>query len=205
MTKQEQPRKASNGTPAGGVAVAPPCAMVIFGATGDLTKRLVVPALYNLVTAKQLPKEFRLVGVGRNVETGDEWRDGLGAAMRDFVAHGGEFEADHIDETAWRWLGERMSYLQGDLNDPDTYRRLGAHLAELDNAAGTAGNRLFYLAVADRLFGPTVAGLGAAGLGHGHRRGGQIAGRPVVSRRMHDAHLNLPEPNGSSIVHLFYR
>src|SRR5262249_28602389 len=78
------------------------------------------------------------------------------------------------DETAWRWLGDRMSYLQGDLNDPATYHRLGDHLAGLDKTAGTAGDHLFYLAIADRFFGTTVAGLGAAGLvaeqGGGWRR-----------------------------------
>ena len=59
----------------------------------------------------------------------------------------------NIDQAAWQWLTERMSYLPGDLNDPETYRRLGEHLAGLDKTAGTAGNHLFYLAVADRFFG----------------------------------------------------
>ena len=77
--------------------------------------------------------------------------------MNEFVTKGGgEFEADHIDQTAWRWLTSRMSYVQGDLNDPGAYRRLGEHLAELDKSAGTAGNYLFYLAVADRFFGACV-------------------------------------------------
>ena len=85
--------------------------------------------------------------------------------MNEFVTKGGgEFEADHIDQDAWRWLTGRMSYLQGDLNDPAMYQRLGEHLAELDRSAGTAGNYLFYLAVADRFFEAVVAGLGAAGL-----------------------------------------
>src|SRR5262249_59120763 len=64
----------------------------------------------------------------------------------------------------WQWLTDRMSYLRGALNNRDPYRRLGEHLTELDKPAGTAGNRLFYLAVADRFFGPTVAALGAADL-----------------------------------------
>jgi glucose-6-phosphate 1-dehydrogenase len=142
---------------------APPCAMVIFGATGDLTKRLLVPSLYNLVTAKRLADSFRLVGVGRNAETAEEWRDGLVTMMKESIARGGEFQA-RLDETAWRWLADRMSYLQGDLNDEQTYHRLREHLTRLDKTAGTAGNYLFYLAVADHLFGVTVAKLGAAGL-----------------------------------------
>jgi glucose-6-phosphate 1-dehydrogenase len=144
---------------------APPCAMVIFGAAGDLTARLVVPSLYDLATAKQLSENFRLVGVDLAAKTTEQWRQGLTATMHEFVTQGGgEFHPDHLDETAWKWLVDRMSYLQGDLNDPATYRRLGEHLAELDRSGGTAGNYLFYLAVADRFFSVAVAGLGAAGL-----------------------------------------
>jgi glucose-6-phosphate 1-dehydrogenase len=107
--------------------IAPPCAMVIFGAAGDLTKRLVVPALYDLVTAKRLADEFRLIGVDLAAKTSEDWRQDLTEMMNEFVTKdGGEFEADHIDEEAWRWLTSRMSYLQGDLTDPDCYRRLDA-------------------------------------------------------------------------------
>jgi len=147
-----------------GAPVAPPCAMVIFGAAGDLTKRLVVPALYNLVNAGRLPNEFQLIGLDLAPKTTDEWRTGLTHTMQEFVGADGEFAVDHIDQTAWHWLTERMSYLQGDLNDRQTYRRLDAHLAGLDKVAGTAGNRLFYLAIADRFFSVAVDGLGAAGL-----------------------------------------
>jgi glucose-6-phosphate 1-dehydrogenase len=144
---------------------APPCTMVIFGAAGDLTKRLVVPSLYNLVGAKRLPEEFRLVGVDLVEKSTEGWRADLTKMMNEFVTQGdAEFEADHIDENSWGWLAERMSYLPGDLNDPATYRRLGEHLANLDRTTGAAGNYLFYLAVADRFFGAAVAGLGAAGL-----------------------------------------
>src|SRR5258708_28291270 len=158
-----------------GALVAPPCAMVIFGAAGDLTKRLVVPALYNLVKAGRLPNEFQLVGVDLASKTAEEWRTGLTNTMQEFVGADGEFAVDHIDQTAWQWLTERMSYLQGDLSNPQTYRSLDAHLAGLDKAAGTAGNRLFYLAIADRFFSVAVDGLGAAGRPgpeERHERGG---------------------------------
>src|SRR5277367_6352096 len=149
----------------GRAPLAPPCAVVIFGAAGDLTKRLVVPALYNLVEDKRLPDGFQLVGVDLAAKSTEEWRQGLTEMMNEFVTKGGgEFEADHIDETSWRWLTSRMSYLQGDLNDPGMYQRLGKHLAELEKSSGTGGNCLFYLAVADRFFKIVVAGLGAAGL-----------------------------------------
>ena len=162
--KQDQPAKAKSATADDSAVVAPPCTMVIFGAAGDLTKRLVVPALYNLVSAKRLAKGFRLVGVDLAAKSAAEWRQGLEDMMNQFVAQGGsEFQADHLDQTAWRWLTERMTYLQGDLTDPGAYRRLSEHLAELDKAGGS-GNCFFYLAVADRFFSVVVAGLGAAGL-----------------------------------------
>src|ERR1700731_1122962 len=164
VSKQDPPRRATSRAQADSVSLAPPCAMVIFGAAGDLTKRLVVPALYNLTNAKRLPNQFQLVGVDLAAKTTEEWRNGLTEMMEEFVAHGGEFQVDHIDQTAWRWLTDRMSYLRGDLDDPGMYRRLGEHLAGLDKIAGTAGNPLFYLAVADRFFGVAVARLGAAGL-----------------------------------------
>jgi glucose-6-phosphate 1-dehydrogenase len=147
------------------VPVAPPCAMVIFGAGGDLTKRLIMPALYNLVTAGRLPDGFRIVGVDHGRRTVEEWRQSLTDMMNEFVAsHDGEFQADHLDQKAWQWLGERMSYVQGEFEDADAYKRIGQHLAELDKTAGTAGNYLFYLAVADRFFETVVERLGAAGL-----------------------------------------
>ncbi|MDQ8727572.1 glucose-6-phosphate dehydrogenase [Bradyrhizobium sp. LHD-71] len=139
--------------------------MVIFGATGDLTKRLIVPALYNLVRAKRLPEQFRLVGVSRMSQTTEDWILNLTARMNEFVAgRDCGFQVDQLDQAAWRWLTDRMTYLPGDLDDPEAYKRLGDHLASLDVKAGTGGNYLFYLAVADRLFGTAVSRLGEAGL-----------------------------------------
>lgn len=145
--------------------IAPPCAMVIFGAAGDLTKRLVVPALYNLVDAKRLPDEFRLVGVDLESQTTEQWRSALSDMMNELASKGGEgFETDHLDRDTWSWLTDRMSYLQGDLTDSATFRNLGKHLSEQDEKEGTGGNHLFYLAIADRLFSVAVKGLGEADL-----------------------------------------
>jgi len=146
------------------IVTAPPCAMVIFGAAGDLTKRLIVPSLYNLVNAKRLSNGFRLVAVDHNESTVEQWRDGLTATMKEFACRGGEFQVDHINQAAWQWLTDRMTYLQGDFSDPRAYSRLREHLAQLDSTAGTAGNYLFYLAVSDRFFGSVVDGLAMAGL-----------------------------------------
>ena len=146
-------------------AVAPPCAMVIFGAGGDLTKRLVVPALYNLVTAKRLPEGFQIIGVDRANLTAAEWQKNLSDMMNEFVTTGGgEFQADSIDQASWKWLTGRMTYMQGDFTQAETFNRLRDQLAGFDKAKGTGGNVLFYLAVADRFFGTVVTALGNAGL-----------------------------------------
>jgi glucose-6-phosphate 1-dehydrogenase len=164
LDRPESGTRAESVQQTAGAPVAPPCAMVIFGAAGDLTKRLVVPALYNLANSHQLSEKFRLVGVDLTEMSAEQWRAHLTEAMRGYVAKDGEFHLDEFVQTAWQWLTERMSYLPGDLNNPETYRRLGEHLTGLDKTAGTAGNRLFYLAVADRFFGPAIAALGAAKL-----------------------------------------
>lgn len=103
---------------------APACAMVIFGAGGDLTKRLVAPALYNLSRAKRLADGFRIVGVDLANQSVDDWRRKLTDMMKEFV-RGGDAKDAELDQPAWRFLTDRMSYLQGDLTDPATYRRLG--------------------------------------------------------------------------------
>src|SRR4030095_6668053 len=139
--EQDRLTRAKIRAPADSAAIAPPCTMVIFGAAGDLTKRLVVPALYNLVNAKRLANGFKLVGFDLVSRTTADWCQSLEDMMNQFVTQGGgEFQTDHIDQTAWRWLTERMTYLQGDLNDPGTYSRLREHLAGLEKTPGAAGH-----------------------------------------------------------------
>jgi glucose-6-phosphate 1-dehydrogenase len=142
-----------------------PCALVIFGATGDLTKRLVVPALYNLSRTKVLPEQFALIGVARTETDTDGWRKGLHDMLESFVGHAGaEFNTDHIDEDAWARLADKMAYISGDLTDPDLYQRVRGALDKAEKAHGTRGNAIFYLAVADRLFATVVDQLGKAKL-----------------------------------------
>ena len=144
---------------------ADPCAMVIFGASGDLTKRLVMPALYNLSRTKVLPEKFALIGVARTQETAESWRDHLHDMLKSFVGNTStEFDVDQIDEAAWKRVAEKMSYVQGDLTKPEVYEKLRGALEEARNAHGTQGNVIFYLAVADRLFGTVVDQLGKAKL-----------------------------------------
>ncbi|MGI3900878.1 MAG: glucose-6-phosphate dehydrogenase [Janthinobacterium lividum] len=154
----------SSGAPSSTVPKAGPCAMVIFGGGGDLTKRLVTPALYNLATTSLLPDDFAIIGVDHSDGTDEGWRDSLTEMMQSFIGGTGEFDPSKIDMSAWSWLRERMFYLKGDFEDPKTYEAVKSKLAELEGSHKTGGNALFYLAVADRFFGTVVDGLGEAKL-----------------------------------------
>ena len=144
---------------------APPATLTIFGAGGDLTKRLVVPALYNLVRAGKLPDDFAIIGVDRNEQTTEEWRQSLTEMMRASARAGGhEQQVASIDEKAWSWLTQRMHYMRGDFMQPQTYDELAKLLKDSSAQQGDTANVLFYLAVADRFFGPVVEQLGRAGL-----------------------------------------
>ena len=108
---------------------ADPCAMVLFGATGDLAKRLVIPALYNLLRTKVLPEKFALIGVGRTKETAESWGGHLYDMLKSFLGDAAaEFDIDHIDEAVWKRLAARMSYVQGDLTTPSCTRSFAALL-----------------------------------------------------------------------------
>ncbi|HEY5239023.1 MAG TPA: glucose-6-phosphate dehydrogenase, partial [Rhizomicrobium sp.] len=147
------------------MTTVPPCAMVIFGAGGDLTKRLVVPALYNLARSNLLPKDFALIGVNHHGGTEQSWAEELHAFLDGQIKKSdSELEAKAIEEDAWKRVADAMSYLQGDFLDADMYKNLGAMLSRLDKEKNLGGNVLFYLAVADRFFGPVVEQLGKAGL-----------------------------------------
>jgi glucose-6-phosphate 1-dehydrogenase len=138
---------------------APPATMVIFGAAGDLTRRLVVPALYNLVRAGRLPDAFTIVGVDISDQTTESWCASLAEMMHAFERAAGAA----VDEQTWSWLRQRMRYLRGDFAAPETFTGLGSILEERERQDSVA-NTLFYLAVADRFFGPVIEQLGRAGL-----------------------------------------
>ena len=144
---------------------ADPCTMVIFGASGDLTRRLVMPALYNLSRTKMLPEKFALIGVARTQETAQSWRANIHDSLKSFVGNTStEFDIDHIDEDAWKRVAQNMSYVSGDLTKPEVYEKLRVAVDKARTAHGTEGNVIFYLAVADQLFGTVVEQLGKAKL-----------------------------------------
>ncbi len=139
--------------------------MVIFGAGGDLTRRLLIPALYNLARTGLIPEHFAIVGVDIAEKSVDEWRDSLRAMLQSFVGNpDSENRIDAIDDAVWHRLTDGMSYVQGDFGDRDLFEKLRLHLHDLSRDRQTDGNCLFYLAVADRFFGPLVEMLGHAGL-----------------------------------------
>jgi glucose-6-phosphate 1-dehydrogenase len=157
--------------------VLSPATLTIFGAGGDLTKRLIVPALYNLVRAGKLPDGFAIIGVDHNDQTTEEWCRSLAEMMQAFVRSGGrERQGEALDEQAWSWLVGRMQYMRGDFMQPETYRQLEKLLLDQRGRQNGTGNVLFYLAVADRFFGPVIEQLGRAGLA----RQSQNAWRRVI-------------------------
>jgi glucose-6-phosphate 1-dehydrogenase len=136
---------------------AGPCVLVIFGAAGDLTKRLLVSALYNLRREKLLPEEFAVIGIARSKQDDATFRRDLGTSLR-------ELAKGEIVDSDWNWLAERMSYLQGDFDDPAVYQTLAGLLARTDETHRTGGNYLFYLATPPQVFATIVRRLGEAGL-----------------------------------------
>lgn len=153
MDETPPPKAAETGEP---VAKAPPCTLVIFGAGGDLTKRLLMPALYNLASGGLLDDAVRIIGVDHNANTDEGWRQALSDTMQSFTTdRTSEFHPDHIDPKAWGFVRERLHFRQGDFTAPETFSGLAQVLS---------GNVIFYLAVSARFFGPIVDALGAAGL-----------------------------------------
>ena len=136
---------------------AAPCVMVIFGATGDLTKRKLIPALLNLAQESILPRQFAIVGFAVNDLDTDSFRKTLGQEMPDFAP-------DPIDLKMWDDLSQRIYFVKGDFEDPAAYERLNQQIDEAAEAHHTGGNKFFYLAVAPRFFAPIVNRLGTAGL-----------------------------------------
>jgi glucose-6-phosphate 1-dehydrogenase len=127
---------------------APPATVVIFGASGDLTARKLVPALRQLAQHKRLPDEFAVVGVARTAMDDEAFR------RRFFDGAGGSAPR----------LAEGFRYLSGPYDDPQTYARLQAVLDEIDSSVGTTGKRLFYLSTPPQAFPQVVSGLTEAGL-----------------------------------------
>jgi len=135
-----------------------PCQLVIFGASGDLTHRKLLPAIYNLAQAQLVPPSFNVVGFARQ-PIGD---DGFRQRLRDGVAQSSEVR--QRDEGTLNALADRMHYVTGNFDDPRAFATLKSALAEFDQRYGTGGNRIFYFATPASLYGGIAEQLHAAGL-----------------------------------------
>lgn len=139
--------------------VASRCVMVIFGASGDLTRRKLIPALFKLVQHKMLGPGFSVVGIARSLTTHEAFRNEMEKAVRSFSG-----EAEPFDEAAWKDFAQGLFCLSGDAHNPEIYPELSSLLDRLDQERGTGGNRLFYLAVAPQHYPVIVEHLRGAGL-----------------------------------------
>lgn len=135
-----------------------PCVAVIFGASGDLTKRKLVPALYNLAVSRLLAPGFSVLGVARRPKSDEEFREEQKAASAQFSRR------KPLDEVVWNDFAQGMGYVQGSFGDPATYARLRERLEELDRTRNTRGNRVYYLSTPPAEFADIVRGLKEAGL-----------------------------------------
>ena len=136
---------------------ADPCAFVIFGVSGDLTHRLVIPALYNLATSSLLPDKFCIVGVARRGMSGVELAESLMKGLKQFATR-------PVDEARAKELLSCVTAIEADPSDPASFDKMRAQLNEVEAARGTDGNRLFYLATPPNGFLPISRALATTGM-----------------------------------------
>ena len=133
------------------------CAIVIFGATGDLTHRKLIPALYNLAADGDLPPGLSVVGFARRDKNDEVFRQELYEAAR-------KYSRQPIDDALWKNFASSIFYHRSEFSDEDGYRRLGERLTEIDKERGTRGNRIYYLSAGPDQFEPILEHLTATGL-----------------------------------------
>jgi glucose-6-phosphate 1-dehydrogenase len=143
------------GLRAGGAIV--PAVFVIFGATGDLAHRKLLPAIYNLGARGLLPNRFAVVGYARSEMTDDEYREQARASLERFSRTG-------IDESYWTAFADSLHYVSGAFDDQEAFRALGERLARIDAGHGTEGNRVYYLSTPASFFPVIVDNMGQTGL-----------------------------------------
>ncbi len=137
--------------------VPEPQILIIFGASGDLTQRKLVPALYQMKLERRLPSELTIVGVARREWSHDYFREQMRIGIEEF---GGGLQSQEL----WNDFAKGIFYCPGNIDQPEDYQKLKELLNQLDEERGTRGNRVFYLSVAPRYFGEATQQLGAAGM-----------------------------------------
>lgn len=139
--------------------ITDPSNIVFFGATGDLVKRMLLPALWNLRLDDLLPANYGIIGVARSEMTDDQFRDLMRNAIDEFSRNG------PATEPLWSDFAKHISYVSGDFDDPRPYQKLHDVIERNDVELGTAGNRLFYLSTPPTVFSTIISHLDRAGLG----------------------------------------
>lgn len=144
----------------------PPCAIVIFGASGDLSKRKLLPSLYRLFFERRISSSFAVIGSSRTAMSDDQFRDKMKESVSKFL------EEAPFDEDVWNSFAQSLFYVPGDLNNPESYDDIRNKLDEVEKTHQTAGNVLFYLSTQPSYYAEAVLALGAHGLnrGNGWRR-----------------------------------
>src|SRR5882762_8153015 len=159
LIRPEGTMAADNGKSVGGYnEAAEPCAVVLFGASGDLAKRKVVPAMYDLAVRHSLGPRYAIVGFARTPTSDDNFRAALGEAAKSIS------DVGPIEPKQWDEFAANLHYLQGDYDDPESYTRLAKCLADLEAARNLGSNRLFYLSTPPEVYPHIVEQLGKAGL-----------------------------------------
>ena len=155
MSEKQRPNPLREGLSS--KAVPQPCAIVIFGATGDLTHRKLVPALYNIAADGEMPPAVAVIGFARRPKTDDEFRREMEEATRNF-------SRQTVRDEIWDGFAKSLFYHQSEFGDEDGYEKLAERLDRLDKESGTRGNRLFYFAASPDQFETIVQNLKKAGL-----------------------------------------
>jgi glucose-6-phosphate 1-dehydrogenase len=140
---------------------APPCAFVVFGASGDLTRRKLIPALYKLAAKGFLNEHFAMIGVARREWTDEQFRAEMQAGVKEFAARDGG-----MDENVWRRFGACLHYVTGEFENPVTYDTLNRKIDAIDKERQLGGDRLYYLATPPNEFPVILHRLKQAGMIH---------------------------------------
>jgi len=153
-----------------------PCVMVIFGATGDLTHRKLIPALYNLALEGFLPPGFSVVGFARRPKSDEQFREEMRAAVNQFSRR------RPVDDSVWESFARGLFYCASTFDSPEGYTNLAALLSRVDQERNTGGNRVFYLATPPNFYPIIAQRLGEAGLGRPTDSGDRSFSRLIIEK-----------------------
>ena len=156
-TEQREKSHASN-RPYGQNVNAEPCTVVLFGASGDLAKRKVIPAMYDLASHNALGPSYAIVGFARTPMNDDSFRSSIGEAAKSMS------ELGPIDPNKWEEFASNLHYHAGEYGNAEDFKKLAEHLKDLESNKKLSGNRLFYLSTPPEVYKDIVEQLGAAGL-----------------------------------------